>query len=55
LDAPIWVAEAVLAEAGVPDDMVAEEDDSDADSNDDERMSEFRRFLDDVEPEDFEK
>ncbi|MCC2031095.1 bifunctional nuclease family protein [Microbacterium allomyrinae] len=44
--APIWVAEAVLTEAGVPD-VLTETDAS-------ERLDEFKRFLDDVEPEDFE-
>lgn len=44
--APIWVAEAVLTEAGVPD-VLTETDAS-------ESLDEFKRFLDDVEPEDFE-
>ncbi|MFB7892437.1 bifunctional nuclease family protein [Microbacterium sp. NPDC056044] len=44
--APIWVADAVLAEAGVPD-VLTETDAA-------ERLDEFKRFLDDVEPEDFE-
>ncbi|GAB2834182.1 bifunctional nuclease family protein [Microbacterium insulae] len=44
--AGIWVAEAVLDEAGVPD-VLTETDAS-------ERLDEFKRFLDDVEPEDFE-
>ncbi|WP_347346516.1 bifunctional nuclease family protein [Microbacterium sp.] len=43
--APITVADDVMDEAGVPD-MTADEDD-------DERLDEFKRFLDDVEPEDF--
>lgn len=42
----IWVAEAVLDEAGVPD-VLTETDAS-------ERLDEFKKFLDDVEPEDFE-
>lgn len=42
----IWVAEAVMAEAGVPD-VLTESDAS-------ERLDEFKKFLDDVEPEDFE-
>ncbi|MGL4255735.1 bifunctional nuclease family protein [Microbacterium sp.] len=42
----IWVAEAVMDEAGVPD-VLTETDAS-------ERLDEFKRFLDDVEPEDFE-
>ena len=44
--AGIWVAEAVMEEAGVPD--VLTETDAD------ESLDEFKRFLDDVEPEDFE-
>jgi len=44
--APIWVADAVLAEAGVPD-VLSETDAA-------ERLDEFKRFLDEVEPEDFE-
>lgn len=43
--APVWVADAVLAEAGMPD-ILTENDAA-------ERLEEFRRFLDDVEPEDF--
>lgn len=44
--AGIWVAEAVMAEAGVPD-VLTESDAS-------ESLDEFKKFLDDVEPEDFE-
>ncbi|KQZ83122.1 hypothetical protein ASD56_12375 [Microbacterium sp. Root166] len=44
--AGIWVADAVIAEAGVPD-VLTEVDAA-------ERLDEFKRFLDDVEPEDFE-
>lgn len=47
-DAPIWVAEAVFDEAGVPDEAVELEP-----SAEEERVEEFRRFLDDVDPEDF--
>ena len=50
-DAPIHVAEAVLDEAGVPDPAHPAED---GDELTEERLAEFRRFLDDVEPEDFE-
>ena len=46
--APILVAEAVFAEAGVPDEAVELETPADED-----RVEEFRRFLDDVDPEDF--
>lgn len=48
VDAPIWVADAVFAEAGVPDEAVELEA-----SPDEERVEEFRRFLDDVDPDDF--
>ena len=44
--APMWVADDVLAEAGVPD-VLTETDAS-------QRLDEFKRFLDEVEPEDFE-
>jgi bifunctional DNase/RNase len=44
--APIWVADEVLTEAGVPD-VLTETDAS-------QRLDEFKRFLDEVEPEDFE-
>lgn len=47
-DAAILVAEAVFAEAGVPDEAVELETAADED-----RVEEFRRFLDDVDPEDF--
>ncbi|WP_431795156.1 bifunctional nuclease family protein [Microbacterium enclense] len=47
-DAPIAVAEAVLAAAGVPEGAV----EFDA-RGDDDRVEEFRRFLDDVDPDDF--
>jgi hypothetical protein len=43
--APVFVAEAVLADAGV-----LEEDD---DTEPEEEVAEFRRFLDEVDPEDF--
>jgi bifunctional DNase/RNase len=43
--AAIWVADDVMAEAGVPD-VLTETDAA-------ERLDEFKRFLDDVEPEDF--
>jgi uncharacterized protein len=43
--APIWVADDVMDEAGIPD-PVEEEDAAD-------RLAEFQRFLDDVDPDDF--
>jgi len=44
--ASIWVADEVMSDAGVPD-VLTETDAA-------ERLDEFKRFLDDVEPEDFE-
>jgi bifunctional DNase/RNase len=46
--APLFVADAVLADAGIPEDEAAEQGE-DAE----EKVEEFRRFLDDVDPEDF--
>ena len=47
--APLFVAESVLADAGVE-----EEDEGDDDgAGEEEKVEEFRRFLDDVDPEDF--
>ena len=46
--APIWVADEVLDEAGIPAEMV----DFDHDEEE-EKLDEFKRFLDDVDPEDF--
>jgi len=48
-DAPILVADAVFDEAGVPDDAV----ELDGDRADEDRVEEFRRFLDHVDPDDF--
>lgn len=45
----IWVAEAVFDEAGVPDEAVEIQPADD----DDDRVEEFRRFLDVVDPDDF--
>jgi bifunctional DNase/RNase len=57
VDAPIWVAEAVMADAGVLDTVTEAETDEDADDVPDEvareRLDEFKRFLDDVDPDDF--
>nr|WP_307328194.1 bifunctional nuclease family protein [Microbacterium sp. SORGH_AS_1204] len=55
-DAPIWVAEAVFAEAGVPDDAVELQAPANegADGPAEEKsVEEFRRFLDAVDPDDF--
>lgn len=49
LDAPIWVADSVFAEAGVPESLTAPADEVD----EEEKVDEFRRFLDDVDPDDF--
>ena len=51
VDAPLFVAESVIAEAGVPED--ATEADADEPEEAEEKVAEFRRFLDDVDPEDF--
>ena len=62
VDAPIWVAEAVMADAGVLDTVTEADDESGDEGVDDgilpddvarERLDEFKRFLDDVDPEDF--
>lgn len=47
--APIWVADSVMAEAGMLDTFTDEE----AAASADEHLDEFRRFIDEVEPEDF--
>jgi hypothetical protein len=48
VDAPIWVNDDVLEEAGIVDD--SEKVDP---ADQEERLDEFRKFLDDVDPEDF--
>ncbi|MDQ1111376.1 bifunctional DNase/RNase [Microbacterium testaceum] len=48
-DAPILVANAVFDEAGVPDEAV----ELDGGGEDEDRVEEFRRFLEGVDPEDF--
>ncbi|KQO96940.1 bifunctional nuclease family protein [Leifsonia sp. Leaf264] len=45
-DAAIWVAEGVLDEAAIPAEMVSLE-------GDEEKLDEFKKFLDEVDPEDF--
>lgn len=45
-DAPIFVADAVLDEAGIPAEMADLRDDE-------EKLDEFKEFLEDVDPEDF--
>jgi bifunctional DNase/RNase len=49
--APLFVAEAVIADAGVLED---EDDEEPEDAQEaEEKVAEFRRFLDEVDPEDF--
>ncbi len=48
--APLFVADEVLEEAGIP---AAFAEFTEADSDSDEKLAEFRRFLEDVNPEDF--
>ncbi len=45
--ASIWVADEVLDEAGIPDESQS------APADDDESVEEFKRFLEEVDPEDF--
>ena len=56
LRAPLFVAESVMADAGVLEDSIEEVSDDD-DLQDpqaaEEKVAEFRRFLDDVDPDDF--
>ena len=58
--APIWVGDDVLAAAGIPDDFPDEDDvdisvdDGDA-PTEEAKLAEFKAFLDEVEPEDFER
>jgi uncharacterized protein len=51
--APIWVADDVLESAGIPGDFVEEAPDGEDGPSDDQKVDEFRRFLDDVDPDDF--
>lgn len=53
-EAPIWVSEQVLAEAGVPDELTGADVDLPDDAEPVEtKVREFRDFLDHVNPEDF--
>ena len=47
VDAPIWVADEVLAEAGIADETEGPHEDEEA------KLAEFKRFLEEVDPEDF--
>jgi hypothetical protein len=53
--APLFVAEAVLEEAGILEDETETEPGESEDDGEDpeEKVAEFRRFLDDIDPEDF--
>ena len=54
--APLFVAESVLSDAGVLEESieeVSEDDDLQDPEAAEEKVAEFRRFLDDVDPEDF--
>lgn len=57
VDAPIWVDEAVMQDAGVLDTVTDAEDDDQVVTVTDEvareRLDEFKKFLEDVDPEDF--
>ncbi len=46
VDAPIWVADEVFDEAGIPDETSQE-------PTEEARVAEFKQFLDEVDPEDF--
>ena len=46
--APLFVADEVLEEAGIPAEMVEPHEESE-----EEKLEEFKKFLDDVDPEDF--
>ncbi|MRX44678.1 bifunctional nuclease family protein [Agromyces kandeliae] len=48
IDAPLFVADAVMDDAGIPAEMVEHHD-----SEDEEKLEEFKKFLEDVDPEDF--
>lgn len=50
MHAPLFVAEAILEDAGVAEDQVQESEDPEEEAA---KLAEFRRFLDDVDPEDF--
>lgn len=51
VNAPIWVAEAVLDEAGIIDENV--ELSGEPNGDEESKVAEFRKFLDDIDPEDF--
>jgi bifunctional DNase/RNase len=52
--APLFVAEAVLEESGIlEEDDGPDDDESGAEEDPEDKVAEFRRFLDDIDPEDF--
>lgn len=51
--APLFVAESVLEDAGIPEDETESIDGEDDEEDAEEKVEEFRRFLDRVDPEDF--
>lgn len=51
--APIWVADAVMEEAGMPDNVTEVDEDDDGETDISERLDEFKKFIEDVDPEDF--
>jgi uncharacterized protein len=51
VDAPIWVADDVLEDAGIPDEAVEGRIEEAADEE--AKLDEFKRFLDEVDPDDF--
>ncbi|TDN92028.1 bifunctional nuclease family protein [Microbacterium sp. BK668] len=51
--APIWVADAVMDEAGMADNVTEVGEGEEAETDISERLDEFKRFIDDVDPEDF--
>ncbi|MFD1721352.1 bifunctional nuclease family protein [Amnibacterium endophyticum] len=54
IGAPLFVAESVLSDAGVLEEVDEDEADDEPDpATAEEKVAEFRRFLDDVDPEDF--
>ena len=51
--APMWVAEAVMDDAGVPDSVTESVTEAESGVGTEERLDEFKRFLEDVDPDDF--
>ncbi|MFF2274421.1 bifunctional nuclease family protein [Agromyces sp. NPDC058126] len=54
--APIFVADEVLDDAGIPAELAGGDDDDEAEvegPDDEAKLAEFKQFLDDVDPEDF--